>query len=120
VYRRLAFSGPRAADQDAVRAYATRHGSRDGLAKLLASGRRLLPELASPPFDFAAIACPVLLVWGTRDRMCPHRGARVLIEALPGAQVELIEGCGHCPQLEAPDRLLDLLAGFPEPMLAAA
>jgi pimeloyl-ACP methyl ester carboxylesterase len=120
VYRRLAFSAPQAADQDAVQAYAAAHATRDGLARLLGSGRRLLPELATPPFDFAAIACPVLLVWGTRDHMCPHRGARVLSEALPRALVELIDGCGHCPQLEAPGRLLELLAGFPEPALAAA
>jgi len=120
VYRRLAFSAPHAADQDAVQAYASAHATREGLARLLGSGRRLLPELATPPFDFAAIACPVLLVWGTRDHMCPHRGARVLREALPGALVELIEGCGHCPQLEAPGRLLELLAGFPAPVLAAA
>jgi pimeloyl-ACP methyl ester carboxylesterase len=120
VYRRLAFSAPRAADHEAVQAYAAAHATRDGLARLLASGRRLLPELATPPFDFAAIACPVLLVWGTRDHMCPHRGARVLSEALPGARVELIDGCGHCPQLETPERLLELLAGFPEPALAAA
>jgi pimeloyl-ACP methyl ester carboxylesterase len=120
VYRRLAFSAPRAADQAAVQAYASAHATRDGLARLLASGRRLLPELATPPFDFAAIACPVLLVWGTRDRMCPHRGARVLSEAMPGARVELIDGCGHCPQLETPGHLLELLAGFPEPALAAA
>jgi pimeloyl-ACP methyl ester carboxylesterase len=120
VYRRLAFSAPRAADPQAVRAFAAPHATRDGLARLLASGRRLLPELASPPFDFSAIACPVLLVWGTRDHMCPHRGARVLTEALPATQVALIEGCGHCPQLEAPERLLELLVGFPEPALAAA
>ena len=120
VYRRLAFSAPQAADQDAVQAYAAAHATRDGLARLLGSGRRLLPELATPPFDFAAIACPVLLVWGTRDHMCPHRGARVLSEALPRALMELIDGCGHCPQLEAPGRLLELLAGFPEPVLAAA
>lgn len=120
VYRRLAFSAPHAADLEAVRAHAAAHASRAGLARLLASGRRLLPELATPPFDFAAIACPVLLVWGTRDHMCPHRGARVLSEALPGARVELIDGCGHCPQLEAPERLLELLGGFPEPALVAA
>jgi pimeloyl-ACP methyl ester carboxylesterase len=120
VYRRLAFSAPGAADPEAVQAYASAHATRDGLARLLGSGRRLLPELATPPFDFAAVAWPVLLVWGTRDHMCPHRGARRLSEGLPGARVELIDGCGHCPQLEAPGRLLELLAGFPEPALAAA
>jgi pimeloyl-ACP methyl ester carboxylesterase len=120
LYRRLAFSGPRAADPEAVRTYAGYHASREGMARLLASGRRLLAELATPPFDFAAIACPVLLVWGTRDHMVPHRGARVLIDAVPSARLELIDGCGHCPQLEAPGVLLDLLAGFPVPAALAA
>jgi pimeloyl-ACP methyl ester carboxylesterase len=119
IYRRLAFSAPKAADPEAVRAYAGYHASREGLARLLASGRRLLPELASP-FDFAAIACPVMLVWGTRDHMVPHRGARVLMDARPATRLELLDGCGHCPQLEMPERLADLLAGFPAPGLALA
>ena len=83
------------------------------MAALLASGRRLLPELAAPPFDFARVECPVLLVWGTRDRMVPHAGARILLDALPRTQVELLEGVGHCPQLEATERLLELLLPFP-------
>jgi pimeloyl-ACP methyl ester carboxylesterase len=65
------------------------------------------------PFDLAAIDCPVLLVWGTRDRMVPHSGARVVLNALPETRVELIEGCGHCPQLEATGALLELLLSFP-------
>ena len=72
-----------------------------------------LPELATAPFDFAAVACPVLLVWGTRDRMIPHTGARVVLDALPETRVELIAGCGHSPQLEATEELLELLLGFP-------
>jgi pimeloyl-ACP methyl ester carboxylesterase len=72
-----------------------------------------LPELASAPFDLAAVACPVLLVWGTRDRMVPHSGARVVLGALPATRVELIAGCGHSPQLEATEALLELLLEFP-------
>ena len=34
------------------------------------------------PFDFERIRCPVLLAWGTRDRMVPHTGARILLELL--------------------------------------
>ena len=45
--------------------------------------------------------------------MVPHTGARVVLDALPQTTVELIEGWGHCPHLEAPDRLLVLLVGFP-------
>jgi pimeloyl-ACP methyl ester carboxylesterase len=112
-YRQLAFSHPKAAQRQVVDAFAAHHGSRTRAAALLESGRRLLPELAMAPFDLAAIACPVLLVWGTRDRMVPHTGARVVLDALPATRVELIEGCGHCPQLEATGQLLELLLEFP-------
>jgi pimeloyl-ACP methyl ester carboxylesterase len=112
-YKQLAFSNPRAAQRQVVDAFAAHHGSRENVAALLESGRRLLPELAVAPFDLAAVACPVLLVWGTRDRMVPHSGARVVLDALPATRVELIEGCGHSPQLEATTQLLALLVGFP-------
>lgn len=112
VYRRLAFARPSAADGRVVAAFASHHRSRSRVGQLLGTGRRLLPELIAGPFDFARVECPVLLVWGTRDRMVPHSGARWLLEALPHTRVELIEGCGHCPQLEATDQLLELLLEF--------
>jgi pimeloyl-ACP methyl ester carboxylesterase len=89
------------------------------LVRTLVGGNRplpshpLLPELATAPFDLTAVACPVLLVWGTRDRMLPHTGARGLLDALPETRVELIEGCGRSPQLEATEELLELLMQFP-------
>jgi pimeloyl-ACP methyl ester carboxylesterase len=118
-YRQLAFSRPGVAQRQVVEAFSAHHGSRAGVAALLDNGRRLIPELAAAPFDLVAIDCPVLLVWGTRDRMVPHSGARVVLDALPGTRVELIDDCGHCPQLEATERLLELLIGFPEPVMAA-
>jgi pimeloyl-ACP methyl ester carboxylesterase len=45
--------------------------------------------------------------------MVPHAGAQILLEALPQTHLELLEGVGHCPQLEATDRLLELLLPFP-------
>ncbi len=112
VYERLAFSGPAAADPALVASFAGHHAGRAQVARLLASGRRILPELRMPPPDLAAIACPVLLVWGTRDRMVPHTGARVLLDALAGTELVLLDGVGHCPQLEATERLAELLLGF--------
>jgi pimeloyl-ACP methyl ester carboxylesterase len=113
VYRQLVFARPRAAEAAVVAAFAAHHASREKVAALLASGRRLLPELQTSPFDFERVECPVLLVWGTRDRMVPHTGAQILLEALPHTHVELLEGVGHCPQLEATGRLLELLLPFP-------
>jgi pimeloyl-ACP methyl ester carboxylesterase len=113
IYRQLVFARPRAAEAAVVTAFAAHHASRERVAALLASGRRLLPELQTSPFAFERIECPVLLVWGTRDRMVPHTGARLLLDALPHTRVELLEGVGHCPQLEATERLLELLLPFP-------
>jgi pimeloyl-ACP methyl ester carboxylesterase len=120
VYRQLAFARPRAAQAAVVAAFAAHHASRDRVAALLDSGRRLVHELTAPPFDFARVECPVLLVWGTRDRMVPHTGARILLDALPNTTVELLEGVGHCPQLEATEKLLELLLPFPAAVAEAA
>jgi len=106
----LADANPR----DAQRAAATAFGFNDpAVAGLLRSGRRLLPELSTAPFDLGGIECPVLLVWGTRDRELPHTRARIALGQLPTTHVELIEGCGRFPQLEATGRLLELLLPFP-------
>ena len=59
-------------------------------------------------------SCPVLVVWGERDRMVVTSGAERLAEAIPAARVELIPRCGHCPQIEEPDLLGRILTEFPE------
>ncbi len=109
----LGHAHPRDAQRAVVDAFAPYDESRAAVAGLLRSGRRLLPELASAPFDLAGIDCPVMLVWGTRDREIPHTRTRIVLDQLPTTQVELIEGCGHFPQLEATGRLLELLLPFP-------
>ena len=80
--------------------------------RILDNGRRLLPELERAVPRSSGSRCPVLLVWGDRDRMVTHRGARVVTEALPDTTYELLEGVGHCPQVEAADRVAELLLGF--------
>ena len=111
-YRVLAFASPRKADEAVVGAFTAHFDSSRDVIRLLATGRRLLPELKSP-FDLARVSCPVLVVWGERDRMVAHSGAERIAAALPETQVELLPRCGHCPQIEEPDRLAELLAEFP-------
>lgn len=110
-FRQLAFARPLAASAQVVRSFAAHHGHQRDLARALDAGRRMLPELRDP-FDLERIRCPVLLVWGDHDRMVSHRGAARITAALPGTTYELLEGCGHCPQLEAPDRLVEALLRF--------
>jgi pimeloyl-ACP methyl ester carboxylesterase len=73
----------------------------------------LLPQLSVAPFDLVGVDCPVLLVWGTHDRRHPGTEARIVLDQLPTTHVALIEDCGRSPQLEATDRLLELLLPFP-------
>jgi pimeloyl-ACP methyl ester carboxylesterase len=108
VYRSLAFADPAAIEPQIVRTFARHHPDRAALSRMLASGRRLLPELHDP-FDFGAIRCRVLLVWGDSDRLVFHRGAKRLLAAVPGARLELLERCGHSPQIEYPERVVELL-----------
>src|SRR3954451_23041334 len=107
--RKLAFSHPSESQRAVVEAFGRDGETRADVAALLESGRKLAPELLNAPFDLVGIRCPVLLVWGAYDRMLPHSDARMALDALPTTQVELIEGCGHHPQLEATRRLADLL-----------
>lgn len=108
VYGALAFAHPDAIEPGVTRAFARHHPDRAAVARLLASGRRLLPELRDP-FELSSIRCPVLLVWGDRDRMVYASGAERVLAEVPGARLELIEDCGHCPQVERPELVAELV-----------
>jgi pimeloyl-ACP methyl ester carboxylesterase len=113
-YRQLAFARPRAAPAAVVSSFTSHHRRRADAARFLNVGRRLLPELQGC-FELERIEAPVLLVWGDRDRMVTHRGSRHLVEALGHRDdfaYELYQGCGHCPQVEMPERLTASVVAF--------
>lgn len=104
-YTWLARVGP------AGRAHASRyrrHLTRRRVRELVDVGGAVVAELhrdtsAWRP-DGAGVRVPLLQVWGTRDRICPvapergeDHGARVL------------PGLGHCPQVERPHLVADLV-----------
>lgn len=114
VYRRLAFARPAEVEHGVLDAFYGHHRGRSGVAALLEAGRRLLPELGLPggPFVLERVEVPVLLVWGRLDRMVPHSSARRVMEALPDTDLVLLDDCGHCPQIELPGRVTELLQDF--------
>ena len=119
VYRGLAFHDQSAADVDAVVATFAGHISTiDRSMAILDIGRRLLSELEDP-FDLRRIDCPLLLVWGERDRMVYTAGAERVLRTVDYSDIEVIADCGHCPQVESPERLCELLLAFPDSIESA-
>jgi pimeloyl-ACP methyl ester carboxylesterase len=119
VYKRVAFHRPGSVDGKAISSFTSHFAKPRDVARYLSTGRSLMPELEDP-FKLERINCPVLIVWGKQDRMVMSKGAQRVIDAVPGTKLELLEDCGHCPQVECPDRFCDLLIDFPPLPLADA
>ncbi len=61
---------------------------------------------------YLADGVPVLIVWGERDPIIPASHGEQAHEAIPGSRLEIFEGVGHMPQLEAPGRFVAVLERF--------
>ncbi len=119
LYRQLAFASPGSIDPGVISAFTYHHRRRARVAQYLDSAHRLMPELRAP-FALERISVPVLLIWGDRDRLVFWRGAQQVLDAVPGTRLELLEGVGHCPQVEAVERFTELLLAFSDERDAAA
>jgi pimeloyl-ACP methyl ester carboxylesterase len=120
MYRSMAFARPRAVDDAAISSFTRHVSSKRDVVRILGTGHRVVSELRDLPFQLDRVRCPVLIVWGERDRMVFPAGAERVLAKVPNSRLELLPDCGHCPQVEEPERLADLLAGFPAELAAAA
>lgn len=57
---------------------------------------------------------PTLLIWGKDDKVVPYECAEQYEDALPNASISVVEDAGHVVELEQPERLAALVAGFPK------
>lgn len=119
LYRSLAFAHPGDVDSAAVSSFTRHLASKRDVVRILGTGHRVIDELRDP-YDLERIECPVLLIWGDQDRMVYSAGAERVLREVPGSRIEVIERCGHCPQVETPERLAELLGAFPAAVARAA
>ena len=61
------------------------------------------------------VRAPTLVVWGREDRWIPVGDAKRFADAIPGAQVVVIDGCGHVPQEERPEETAAAILAFIRP-----
>jgi len=58
------------------------------------------------------IAAPTLIVWGDEDRVIPVKHGVAAADRLEHAWLEVLEGIGHVPQVEAPAAFAAVVAEF--------
>lgn len=63
--------------------------------------------------DPAKITCPTRIIWGTEDKILawPSAAARYK-ETLPNADWVVLDGVGHCPQVDVPLETAQLILDF--------
>lgn len=59
----------------------------------------------------AAVTCPALFIFGSKDMMTPARSTKTLTAAIPHGKVAMVDA-GHSLMAEQPDAVLDALFGF--------
>lgn len=64
------------------------------------------------PDRLGRITAPTLVVWGRQNPFGEVPEAQALTDAIPGARLELLDGCGHWPQHEQVERYTALSLGF--------
>ena len=79
----------------------------------------LRPRGATAPVLLDQLTQPLLVIWGSRDSLVPPSVRHQLQRHRPDLDLVLLEGTGHCPHDEDPQRfnrtLLDWLGQLPGP-----
>lgn len=58
------------------------------------------------------VSAPTLLVWGKEDRLVPPVYADEFTRRLGDARVQTVDGAGHAPQVEQPEKVARMVAEF--------
>jgi len=58
------------------------------------------------------INAPTLVITGDRDILVPPENSRILASHIPGAKLEVLEGCGHGFLAQLPEKVCNILKEF--------
>jgi pimeloyl-ACP methyl ester carboxylesterase len=79
-------------------------------AALCRDAPRMIEIAQRSGYPFGAIECPLRIVWGTEDKLLPWPSAAARFRReLPHADWVILDGVGHCPQLELPLETAELI-----------
>ncbi|HET8726890.1 MAG TPA: alpha/beta fold hydrolase [Alphaproteobacteria bacterium] len=84
---------------------------RVGQAAFIRQQTAILGRPDSRP-GLAAIACPTLVLCGRQDALTPLEMSEELAAGIPGADLVVVEDCGHLSTLEKPDGVTECLRAW--------
>jgi len=58
------------------------------------------------------VTAPTLVIWGKEDRLVPVVYADEFTRRIPGARLQTVDGAGHAPQVEHPERVARMVREF--------
>jgi pimeloyl-ACP methyl ester carboxylesterase len=67
------------------------------------------------PHRLHRIGIPTLIVWGRQDGIVPLAHGEAYARAIAGAQLKVIDRCGHAPHLERPAEFTSMVRDFLAP-----
>lgn len=72
------------------------------------------PYMYNPalPGMLGKVVTPTLVVWGAQDRIAPLECGELYRRAIPGAQLQVLDQCGHWAHLEQPEALARVVREF--------
>ena len=62
--------------------------------------------------QLASVTVPVLVLVGEHDEATPPPMSRELAAGLPDARLQVLNGCAHVPQLQAPEQFMEAIRDF--------
>ncbi|MBM3925679.1 MAG: alpha/beta hydrolase [SAR202 cluster bacterium] len=72
------------------------------------------PYMHNPnlPQYLKKVSTPTLIVWGKQDAIVPVECAELFHQAMVNSKVQIIDKCGHVPQVEKPREFLEAVEEF--------
>ena len=98
-------------DDERLLGIARKMAADTGADTFLAQQRAIMARIDSRP-RLGEIRVPTLLIWGEKDGITSRAHHDEILEAIPGARLEVVAGAGHLPTVEAPEVVVSLLTDF--------
>ncbi len=98
-------------DAELVRLLSSQVHDRRSARELLQRAVLMKAEVDAEP-TVAGVTCPTVIVHGRRDRIVALASSRHLHHAIPHSRLVVFDHAGHCPQLDAPEAVVELARGL--------